>query len=124
MFLLIPFRNYYFADCRFWCSWEELDTIDIDRIIRYSYPIRRLDTAAKSNNIPSIYFSCGFLQSVFYLYKLPFETVRDLVTNETPISSINTKVCGLQFGHLTDKQKSDLRYFMQTHTIGRARPRS
>ncbi len=60
----------------------------------------------------------------FYLYKVPFETVWDLVTNETPFSSINTKVCGLQFGDLTDKQKSDLRYFIRTHTIGRARPKS
>ena len=60
----------------------------------------------------------------FYLYKLPFETVRDFVTNEMPFSSINMKVCGLQFGGLTDEQKSDLRYFIQTHAIGRARPKS
>jgi hypothetical protein len=58
------------------------------------------------------------------LYKLPFETVRDFVTNEMPFSSINMKVCGLQFGGLTDEQKSDLRYFIQTHAIGRDRPKS
>ena len=52
----------------------------------------------------------------FYLYKLPFETVRDSATNEAPFSSMNMKVSGLQFGDLTDNQKSNLRYFIQTHT--------
>ena len=52
----------------------------------------------------------------FYLYKLPFETVRDSTTNEAPFSSMNMKVSALQFGDLTDNQKSNLRHFIQTHT--------
>ncbi len=56
----------------------------------------------------------------FYLYKVPFETVWDLVTNEMPFNSINMKVCGLQFGDLTPHQISQLEYFIQDYAIGEA----
>jgi hypothetical protein len=56
----------------------------------------------------------------FYLYKVPFQTVWDFVTNEMPSSSINMKVCGLQFGDLTPHQISQLEYFIQAYALGEA----
>ena len=56
----------------------------------------------------------------FYLYKLPFETVWDFVTDEKPFSSINMKLCGLQFGQLTQSQISELQYFIQDYAVGEA----
>ena len=100
------------------------DYIKVGQIINISMgglAFRYLASKGPSNASELDIFLAG---RVFYLYKLPFETVRDFVTNEMPFSSIYMKVCGLQFGDLTDKQKSDLRYFIQTHTIGRDRPKS
>jgi hypothetical protein len=100
------------------------DYIKVGQIINISMgglAFRYLASEGPSNASELDIFLAG---RVFYLYKLPFETVRDFVTNEMPFSSTNMKVCGLQFGGLTDKQKSDLRYFIQTHTIGKDRPKS
>ena len=56
----------------------------------------------------------------FYLYKVPFQTVWDFVTDEMPSCSINMKVCGLKFGDLTPHQISQLEYFIQTFAFGEA----
>lgn len=56
----------------------------------------------------------------FYLYKVPFQTVWDFVTNEMPYSSLNMKVCGLKFGDLTPHQISQLEYFIQDYALGEA----
>ena len=56
----------------------------------------------------------------FYLYKVPFEIVWDLVNNEMRFNSIETKICGLQFGDLTPHQISQLEYFIQDYAIGEA----
>ena len=53
----------------------------------------------------------------FYLYKVPFQTVWDFVTNEMPSSSINMKVCGMQFRDLTPNQISQLEYFIQDYAL-------
>jgi hypothetical protein len=100
------------------------DYIKVGQIINISMGglvFRYLYSEVPSNASELDIFLAG---RAFYLYKLPFETVWDSVTNEMPFSSINMKVCGLQFGGLTDEQKSDLRYFIQNHAIGRARPKS
>ena len=52
----------------------------------------------------------------FYLSKMPFETVWDLETDGVPFSSITTRQSGLQFGHLTPGQMSQLEYFIEKHT--------
>jgi hypothetical protein len=100
------------------------DYIKVGQIINISMgglAFRYVDGKGRSNASELDIFLAG---RTFYSYKLPFETVWDSVTNQVPFSSINMKVCGLQFGDLTDKQKSDLRYFIQTHTIGKDRPKS
>jgi hypothetical protein len=56
----------------------------------------------------------------FYLYKLPFETVWDSLTDKKPCSCINMKECGLQFGNLTPHQIAQLKYFFQAYAIGEA----
>jgi hypothetical protein len=56
----------------------------------------------------------------FYLYKLPFETVWDSLTDKKPCSCINMKQCGLQFGNLTPHQIAQLKYFFQAYAIGEA----
>ncbi len=92
------------------------DYIKVGQIINISMgglAFRYVDGKGPSNASELDIFLAG---RTFYLYELPFESVWDSVTNEVPFSSINMKVCGLQFGDLTDEQKSDLRYFMQNHT--------
>ena len=50
------------------------------------------------------------------LNKVRVNTISDFaIDSETPVGS-ETRQCGLQFGDLTDNQKSDLRYFIQTYT--------
>ena len=62
---------------------------------------------------------CIFLaDSSFHLRKIPFETISDLETDEVPFSSITMKRSGVQFGELTPNQISQLKYFIQSHTIG------
>ena len=56
----------------------------------------------------------------FYLYKLSFESVWDLQTDEMHSNSIKTKISGLQFGDLTPYHISQLKYFIQRYAIGEA----
>ena len=53
----------------------------------------------------------------FYLNKVRVNTILDFeITNEVPFSSITMRRRGVQFGEMTDDQKSDLRYFIQNYT--------
>ncbi len=55
----------------------------------------------------------------FHIDKVPFETISDFeIANEVPFSSITMRRRGVQFGKLTDKQISQLDYFIRNHTIG------
>jgi hypothetical protein len=55
----------------------------------------------------------------FHLDKVPFETISDFeIANEVPFSSITMRRRGVQFGKLTDKQISQLDYFIRNYTIG------
>lgn len=52
----------------------------------------------------------------FHLNKVQVKTISDFeIDGETPVG-FEARQCGVQFGDLTDNQKSDLRYFIQTHT--------
>ena len=52
----------------------------------------------------------------FCLNKMRVKRIWDLeIDGETSVS-FETRQCGVQFGDLTDNQKSDLRYFIQTYT--------
>lgn len=55
----------------------------------------------------------------FHSDKVPFETISDFeIANEVPFSSITMRRRGVQFGKLTDKQISQLDYFIRNHAIG------
>jgi c-di-GMP-binding flagellar brake protein YcgR len=52
----------------------------------------------------------------FCLNKVPVQTIADFeIDSETSILGLETRRCGVQFGDLTDNQKSEVRYFIQTH---------
>jgi hypothetical protein len=53
----------------------------------------------------------------FHLDNMPVRTVSSdfPVDNETPVC-FSARRCGVTFGDLTDDQKSDLTYFIRTHT--------
>ncbi len=52
----------------------------------------------------------------FRLNKIPVKTISDFeIDGETSVG-VETRQCSVQFGDLTDNQKSDLRYFIQTYT--------
>ncbi len=57
----------------------------------------------------------------FYLDKVPFNAVWDfqiVIDEEAPASSLAPRSCGVQFGALSDDQKSQLDYFIQNYTLG------
>jgi len=62
--------------------------------------------------------------SVFRLKNLPCQSIYDLTIYESPLSSLNKKRCGVQFGKLTSHQKAQLAYFIEHHTTGATGPRS
>jgi hypothetical protein len=62
--------------------------------------------------------------SVFRLKNLPCQSIYDLTIYESPLSSLNKKRCGVQFGKLTSRQKAKLSYFIEHHTAGAVSPRT
>lgn len=55
----------------------------------------------------------------FYMEKVPFKTISDFeMVNDVLCSSLIMRRSGIQFGELTDKQISQLEYFIQNLTIG------
>jgi hypothetical protein len=57
----------------------------------------------------------------FYLGSIPFKTVSDFeIVQTTPSSSMTMRRSGVRFGKLTSKQRSELEYFLQHHTLGEA----
>jgi hypothetical protein len=96
------------------------DYIKVGQIINISMgglAFRYLGSEQPSNASELDIFLAG---RAFYLYKLPFATVWDLVTGEKPFNSIKMKVCGLKFGELTQSQISELQYFIQDYAVGEA----
>jgi c-di-GMP-binding flagellar brake protein YcgR len=51
----------------------------------------------------------------FCLNKVPVQTISDFETDAETSIGLETRRCSVQFGDLTDNQKSDLRYFIQTY---------
>ncbi len=55
----------------------------------------------------------------FYLGNLPFKIISDIeIDHEIPFSSLTVRRLGVQFGDLSDKQTSQLKYFIHNHTTG------
>lgn len=51
----------------------------------------------------------------FCLNKVPVQTISDFEIDSETSVDLETRRCSVQFGDLTDNQKSDLRYFIQTY---------
>ena len=48
---------------------------------------------------------------------LPFKSIWDSPTpDDFSFGAISTRHCGVQFGHLTDDEKSEIKKFIQNHT--------
>lgn len=58
--------------------------------------------------------------SSFYLPRLPIEPVSDFETAKMPSGCVKPGRCSVQFKELTDKQGSQLKYFIRNHTTGEA----
>jgi hypothetical protein len=54
--------------------------------------------------------------SAFRLYKIPCRTITDLKTFEIPQSCTHRRRSGVQFGPLTEIQKSQIEYFIRKYT--------
>ena len=57
-----------------------------------------------------------------FQYKaLPFKTVWDYaLPDDFSLGSISTRYCGVEFGSLSDEEKSEIRRFIETHTTTEA----
>lgn len=54
--------------------------------------------------------------STFRLHKIPCKTITDLKTFEIPRTRSHRRRVGVQFGELTERQKSQIEYFIQKYT--------
>ncbi len=69
---------------------------------------------------PSESFELDILysQQLVYIDKMPFKTVSDAeMTGESASKLFPVRRCGVQFGELTEAQKSKLEYLIQNHTL-------
>ena len=54
----------------------------------------------------------------FFLTHIPFKTITDVYADvEIPFSTTSLRQCGGQFGELTQSQKVQLDYFIQSYTL-------
>jgi len=60
--------------------------------------------------------------SAFRLYKIPCKTISDFKTFEIPQTLTHRRRSGVQFGELTEAQKSQIEYFMQKYTTKEVSP--
>jgi hypothetical protein len=59
-----------------------------------------------------------FAREAFYLDRLLFKPVFDIeVKSDIPLNSFTIRKCGVQFGELNHRQKSQLEYFICHHTL-------
>jgi hypothetical protein len=56
----------------------------------------------------------------FHLTSIPFKTVWDTEAKEVPFSTLAMRWCGVEFGDLTERQISQMEYFVEKHTVGGA----
>ncbi len=62
-----------------------------------------------------------FARDAFYLDRLLFKPVFDiLVETDIPLNSFTIRKCGVQFGELNHRQRSQLDYFICNHTLDAA----
>ena len=62
-----------------------------------------------------------FAGEAFYLDRLLFKPVFDIgVKTDIPLDSFSIRKCGVQFGELNHRQRSQLEYFICNHTVDSA----
>lgn len=62
-----------------------------------------------------------FAGEAFYLDRLLFKPVFDMkVETDLPLNSFSIRKCGVQFGELNHRQRSQLEYFICNHTVDAA----
>ena len=58
----------------------------------------------------------------FYLDRLLFKPVFDMeIETDIPLNSFSIRKCGVQFGELNHRQRSQLEYFIHNHTVDSAK---
>ena len=59
-----------------------------------------------------------FAQNAFYLDRLLFKPIFDIeIDTDLPLNSFTIRKCGVQFGELSQQQRSQLEYFICNYTL-------
>ena len=62
-----------------------------------------------------------FAKDAFYLDRLLFKPIFDIeVKSDIPLNSFSIRKCGVEFGELNQRQRSQLKYFICNHTVDSA----
>lgn len=78
-----------------------------------------IDRQEGSNNLFKM--DILFAGEAFYLDRLLFKPVFDIpVETDIPLNSFSIRKCGVQFGELDQRQRSQLEYFICNHTLDTA----
>ena len=66
-----------------------------------------------------------FAKDAFYLDRLLFKPVFDFeIRADIPLNSFAIRKCGVKFGELNQRQRSQLEYFICKHTVDSAEPKA
>lgn len=76
--------------------------------------------AGREEGDESYQLSILLSEDSFNLTKVPFKTVWDVEALDVPYSSLAMRRCGVEFGDLTERQISQIEYFVENHTLGGA----
>jgi hypothetical protein len=62
-----------------------------------------------------------FAKDAFYLDRLLFKPIFDIeIKSDIPLNSFSIRKCGVEFGELNQRQRSQLEYFICNHTVDSA----
>ena len=80
--------------------------------------LSRAMTIASDNNDQARRMRIASLMADTFYVLIAFDKAVEyyVLANENPFSSISMRVCGIQFGELTDEQKERIDYFIKEHT--------
>ena len=91
----------------------------ITNISKNGLAFHYIDRQNGSNNLFKM--DILFAGEAFYLDRLLFKPVFDIVVEtDIPLNSFTIRKCGVQFGELDHRQRSQLEYFICNHTLAAA----
>jgi c-di-GMP-binding flagellar brake protein YcgR len=70
----------------------------------------------------SFHIDIFLMDGSFSLNKVPVQTISDFEIDSETSFGLETRRCSVQFGDLTDNQKFNLRYFIQTYSSAKPEP--